>query len=86
MSSAKLRGPEYAGSSDGLTPREREATAIRASYIAQMARTTETRRTCATCRGEIPPGARFREDRLQAPVFGELLVSAICLECVAEGL
>jgi hypothetical protein len=86
MSSVKLRGPEYAGGSDGLTHREREATAIPSSYVAQVARTAETRRTCVTCRGEILPGARFREDRLQVPVFGELLVSAICLECVAEGL
>ena len=86
MSSVKLRGPAYVDGSDGLTHREREATAIPSSYVAQVARTAETRRTCATCRGEILPGARFREDRLQGLVFGEMLASAICLDCVAEGL
>ena len=86
MRSAKLLDSKAAGVGDGLSLREREATAIRASYVAQVERTAEARRTCATCWREILPGARFREDRLQGRVFGQLLTSAICLDCVAEGL
>ena len=72
--------------SDGLTHREREATAIRSSYLATVSRTAERTLVCATCQDAIPAGAGYREDRLREPIFGDLLRSAICHACVAEGL
>ncbi len=41
---------------------------------------------CATCGQEISAGERYREDRWRAPVFGEMLASAICADCEADGL
>ena len=78
--------PASAALSDGLTYREHEATAIPSSFIASGSRRAERPLTCATCHGHIPVGATYREDRLRAPVFDELLASAICHACVAEGL
>jgi hypothetical protein len=71
---------------DGLTPREREATAIRESYVASAVRVAGERVRCATCRDSIPAGARYREDSWRDPVFGRVLSSAICGACDAEGL
>ena len=71
---------------DELTYREREATAILASFVTSVSRRAERPLTCATCRTTIPVGAEYREDRLRAPVFGDSLASAICQLCVADGL
>ena len=71
---------------DGLTHRAREATAVPASVVAPVVREAERTLTCATCRDTIPARASYREDRLREPVFGDELTSAICEECVAEGL
>ena len=71
---------------EGLSPRELEASAIRASYIATIDREAVGALRCATCGVPIHAGERYREDRLREPVFGDFLTSAICLECVAEGL
>ena len=71
---------------EGLSQRELEASAIRASYIATIDREAVGALRCATCHMPIQEGERYREDRLREPVFGDFLASAICLECVAEGL
>ena len=70
----------------GLSQRELEASAIRASYIATIDREAVGALRCATCHRPIQEGERYREDRLREAVFGDFLASAICLECVAEGL
>jgi hypothetical protein len=86
---SQVHSPANPGSAalpDGLSYREHEATAIPSSFLASVSRRAERTLTCATCYGSIPVGATYREDRLRAPVFGDVLASAICHACVAEGL
>lgn len=73
-------------SAEGLSYREREATAIPASFILPTIRVAAHPVACATCQEPIDTGNRYREDRLRELVFGQLLVSAICTPCIAEGL
>ena len=86
--SATVQAPHGAAArlAEGLSQRELEASAIRASYIATIDRKAMDALRCATCHVPIQAGESYREDRLREPVFGDFLASAICLECVAEGL
>ena len=71
---------------EGLTYRQLEATAIPESFVSGVLRTASSVGRCTTCLAPIRVGDRYREDRLREPLLGRTLSSAICRECVAEGL
>jgi hypothetical protein len=78
-------GPVVSGWAPGAALADEPLPGMERVVLKNVVRALAARR-CATCGATIGAGETYRQDTWADVIFGEVLSSAICRECQAEGL